>query len=66
MTTKNAGGIMIPLEGYPHIPHYYTLRQAVDVFNQAAIICGERTSLPRALLVFDDDGELSRFQYADG
>ena len=58
MATRNAGDIMIPLECYPHIPHYYTLRQAVDVFKQATIMCGEVTSLPRALLVFDDDQEL--------
>jgi len=58
MATKNAGDIMIPIDAYPHIPHYYTLRQAVDVFSQAIIIQGERTSLPRALLVFDDDQQL--------
>jgi predicted transcriptional regulator len=58
MATKNAGDIMIPLDGYPHIPHTYTLRQAVDVMEQAAIIRGERTSLPRTLLVFDEDQQL--------
>lgn len=58
MSSKSAGDIMIPLEAYPHIPYWYTLRQAVDVIENATIICGERTSLPRALLVFDDDQQL--------
>ncbi len=58
MATKNAGGIMIPLECYPHIPHTFTLRQACDVMEQATILCGVRVSLPRALLVFDDNQEL--------
>jgi len=58
MATKHAEDIMIPLENYPHIPHWYTLRQAVDVIENATIIWGERTSLPRALLVFDDEKQL--------
>jgi predicted transcriptional regulator len=58
MPTKNAGDIMIPLDCYPHIPHHYKLRQAVDVMEQATILCGERVSLPRALLVFNEGEEL--------
>lgn len=58
MASKNAEDIMIPLEAYPHIPYWYTLQQAVDVIENATVICGERTSLPRALLVFDDDQQL--------
>lgn len=58
MATKNAGDIMIPLEGYPHIPHTFTLREAVDVMEQAVIMQAEQTSLPRALLVFDTDEQL--------
>jgi len=58
MASKCAEDIMISLEGYPHIPYWYTLRQAIDVIENATIIFSDRTSLPRALLVFDDDQQL--------
>jgi predicted transcriptional regulator len=58
MSTKHAKDIMIPIEIYPHISYYYTLRKAVEVLENATIIWGEQTSLPRALLVFDDEEQL--------
>ncbi len=59
MSTKCAGDIMIPLEEYPHIPHWYTLRQAIMELEKAEIIdkVGRR-SLPRALLVFHEGYQL--------
>ncbi|MCP4570388.1 MAG: CBS domain-containing protein [FCB group bacterium] len=55
MSSKRAGEIMIPVEKYPHIPHWFTIRQAVAELSKATIEVGGRISLPRALLVFDKD-----------
>jgi len=49
--------IMIPLEDYPHIPHWFTLRQAMAIIREAAVKC-EGTFEPRAMLVFDDKYQL--------
>ncbi len=54
MTTKRAGEIMIPLDQYPHIPYWFTLRQAVAALEKSEIEREGRKSLPRALLVFDE------------
>ncbi len=58
MTTKRAGDLMIPLEQYPHIPHWFTLRQAIAELQNAVIEIEGRQSLPRALLVFDEKYDL--------
>ena len=50
----NAGGLMIPLEEYPHIPYWFTLRQAMaEIENSELKINGQR-SLPRVVLIFDE------------
>lgn len=49
---------MIPLDHYPHIPHWFTLRQAVVEMEKSEIDFGGRKSLPRALLVFDEKYQL--------
>ena len=54
METKRAGDIMIPLNKYPHIPHWFTVRQAVAELEKSALEIRGRNSLPRALLVFDE------------
>ncbi|MCD6161009.1 MAG: CBS domain-containing protein [candidate division Zixibacteria bacterium] len=54
MDTKTAGGIMIPIEKYPHIQHNYTLLQAIIEFEKASLEVFGRKSLPRVLLVFDE------------
>jgi predicted transcriptional regulator len=54
MATKRAKDLMIPLDKYPHIPHWFTLRQAVEEIQKAEIVFEGRKSLPRALLVFDE------------
>lgn len=46
---------MIPVGKYPHIPHWFTIRQAVAELSKATIVVGGRISLPRAMLVFDKD-----------
>jgi len=49
---------MIPMDQYPHIPHWFTIRQAVAELEHSEITVGDRKSLPRALLVFDETYEL--------
>jgi len=50
---KTAKDIMIPLEDYPHIPYWFTLRQAMAIIREAAIKF-EGAFEPRAVLVFDE------------
>jgi CBS domain-containing protein len=56
-TNKNVKDLMIPLEDYPHIPHWFTLRQAMAIVREAAIKF-EGAFEPRAVLVFDDKYQL--------
>jgi CBS-domain-containing membrane protein len=58
MTSKRVGDIMIPLEKYPHIPYWFTLRQAIAELEKSVLDIGGRKSLPRALLVFDEKYQL--------
>jgi len=44
--------VMIPLEDYPHIPYWFTLRQAMAIVRKAAIKSGGY--LPRSILIFDE------------
>ena len=50
---KRVKDLMISLEDYPHIPYWYTLRQAAVIMREAAIkfTCSFE---PRAILVFDE------------
>lgn len=52
-TEKFVKDLMIPLEDYPHIPHWFTLRQAMAIVREAAIKF-EGSFEPRAILVFDE------------
>jgi len=54
---KKVKDLMIPLEDYPHIPHWFTLRQAMAIVREAAIKF-EGAFEPRAVLVFDDKYQL--------
>ena len=54
---KKVKDLMIPLEDYPHIPHWFTLRQAMAIVREAAVKC-EGAFEPRAVLVFDDKYQL--------
>jgi len=58
MKAKKAGEIMIPLDRYPHIPHWFTLRQAIAELRASQIEVEGRKSLPRAVLVFSKAYEL--------
>jgi CBS domain-containing protein len=54
---KKVKDLMIPLEDYPHIPCWFTLRQAMAFFREAAIKLGGSFE-PRAVLVFDEKYQL--------
>ena len=54
---KTAKDLMIPLEDYPHIPYWFTLRQAMAIVREAAIKYEGRFE-PRTVLVFDEKYQL--------
>lgn len=54
---KKVKDLMIPLEDYPHIPYWFTLRQAMAIIREATIKF-ETSFEPRAVLVFDEKYQL--------
>ena len=58
MAERLAGDIMIPVDKYPHVNYRATLRDAIKEIRKLDIDIAGRTSLPRAILVFDDDNNL--------
>ena len=54
---KKVNELMIPLEDYPHIPYWFSLRQAMALVREAAIKF-EGSFEPRAVLVFDEKYQL--------
>ena len=53
-----AGDIMIPLDKYPHVPHWFTLRQAMAEIEKSEFEIKGRKSLPRVILIFDERNQL--------
>lgn len=49
---KKVKDLMIPLEDYPHIPYWFTLRQAMAIVREASIKF--EGYMPRSVLVFDE------------
>ncbi len=58
MELKRAGEIMIPLEQYPHVPYWFTLRQVMAELEKSEVDVQGRRSLPRVVLVFDEKYQL--------
>jgi CBS domain-containing protein len=58
MEVKRAGDIMIPLDKYPHIPHWFTMQQAFIELEHATFEVGSKQSLPRVVLIFDEEYNL--------
>lgn len=58
MPLATAKDIMIPLDKYPHIPYWFTLRQAITSMEKAHIEIDGQQSLPRIVLVFDETYQL--------
>ena len=54
---KKVRDLMIPLEDYPHIPYWFTLRQAMAIIREATLKF-EGAFEPRAVLVFDEKYQL--------
>jgi len=55
---KTARDVMVPLGSYPSAHTGDSLREAVEQLETAQIHFGEATSMPRILLVFDDNQHL--------
>lgn len=58
MEMKRAGDIMVPLDEYPHLPYWFTLRQATVELEKSELEIDGRKSLPRVLLIFDEKYQL--------
>ncbi len=58
MEMKRAGDIMIPLDEYPHLPYWFTLRQATAEMEKSEVEIDGRKSLPRVVLIFDEKYQL--------
>lgn len=56
MSFKRVGDIMIPLDDYPHLPHWFSLRQALAELEGAQYEVGAegQVASPRSALVFDE------------
>ncbi|OGR08236.1 MAG: hypothetical protein A3K23_07215 [Desulfobacca sp. RBG_16_58_9] len=54
---KKVKDLMIPLEDYPHIPYWFSLRQAMAIIRES-VIKFEVSFEPRAVLVFDEKYQL--------
>lgn len=58
MGFKKAGDFMIPLDEYPHIPYWFSLRQTVAELESSVLEIRGKRSLPRWVLVFDEKYQL--------
>lgn len=58
MKDTTAENMMIPLEKYPQISNNATIKEAIELFYYTKLEWNRRTSLTRAILVFDDDNKL--------
>lgn len=61
MEIKRVEDIMIPLDKYPHIPYWFSLRQAMAIMEKSELEINGRKSLPRAVLVFNEKYQLMGF-----
>jgi CBS domain-containing protein len=57
---KKAGELMIPLERYPHVPYWFSLRQVVAVLEKTKLLpeIPGGPSLARYVLVFNESYKL--------
>ncbi len=58
MENIRARDVMVPLDKYPHLPYWFTLRQAMVEMEQSELMISGRKSLPRMVLVFDEKYQL--------
>jgi CBS-domain-containing membrane protein len=57
---KKAGDLMIPLERYPHVPYWFSLRQVMAVMEKTKLFPEgpDERSLARFVLVFNESYKL--------
>lgn len=58
MDEVTAEQVMIPLDNYPHVPYWFSLRQAIAELETSQLEIEGRKSMPRVVLVFDEDYRL--------
>ncbi len=58
MENVRVSDTMIPLDNYPHIPYWFTLRQAIVEMQNFQLEADGMKSLPRVVLVFDEAYQL--------
>lgn len=58
MEIKKAGDVMISLDKYPHIPYWFTLRQAMAEMENAEFEINGNKCPCRVLLIFDEKYQL--------
>jgi CBS domain-containing protein len=58
MENRRVGEVMIPLEKYPHVTHTATLLQAMEAIENAVLETDGRYSLPRVVLIFNENYQL--------
>jgi CBS-domain-containing membrane protein len=59
MLLKKVGEIMIPLESYPHIPYWFSLRQTIAAIQSTKrVVVSDGALVPRWVLVFDEKYQL--------
>lgn len=58
MEMRRIEDVMIPLDRYPHLPYWFTLRQAMLEIQETPFEVEGIKSLPRAVLVFDKEYRL--------
>jgi len=58
MKKIHAEDVMIPLDSYPHVPHWFSLKQAISEMEKTQFEVDGRKSLPRVVLVFDEEYRL--------
>ena len=58
MIAKTARDVLVPLEDYPHARESTTLAEAVELLENWQIEFDGSTSMPRILLVLDDNNHL--------
>jgi len=58
MTATTAGDIMIPLERYPHIPYWFTIKQAVVEIEHGGTRSGKASPTSGVVLVFNETYQL--------
>ena len=54
---KKVGELMIPLTDYPHIPYWFTIKQAIAIVKKSALGLEGKLE-PNTLLIFDEKYQL--------